>query len=103
MCVFNHRVRNFKVAVHGDDFTILGRQVDLDWFRKEIQRKLEVTIRGRLGPGGKDDSKSIRLLNRVFGWIEQGILIEADQRHAELIVRDLELQSSTTRSDGPMG
>ena len=60
----------------------------LDWFENEIKRKFEVKVRGRLGPEDGDD-KSIRILNRVVDWGEEGIRYEADQRHAEIIVREM--------------
>ena len=93
-CLFYHKERNVRVAVHGDDFTILGNSEGLDWFKKEIIKLFEVKVRGRIGPGDKDE-KSIRLLNRVFEWTEEGIYVEADQRHAELIVRDMNFKDNT--------
>ena len=45
--------------MHGDDFTLLGSPVDLDWFEKKSKEEFEVKIRGRLGPEEKDD-KSMR-------------------------------------------
>ena len=39
----------------------------------------------------KKEDKAIRLLNRIFEWTPEGIVIEADQRHAEIIAKDLEL------------
>ena len=47
-------------------------------------------FRGRLGPE-KGDDKSIRLLSRVIEWKEEGISYEADQRHADIIVREMGL------------
>ena len=47
-------------------------------------------FRGRLGPGQSDD-KAMRILNRVVQWTSEGIAYEADQRHAELIVKQLEV------------
>eukprot|EP00969_Alexandrium_andersonii_P346357 15311064-Alexandrium_andersonii.AAC.1 len=29
-CVFYHPTRNVRVVIHGDDFTALGRDADLD-------------------------------------------------------------------------
>ena len=52
-CCFYNQERNLRCVVHGDDFTVLGYKQDLDWFRIEIQRKYEVKIRGRIGPGAK--------------------------------------------------
>ena len=47
--------------MHGDDFTLLGSDEDLDWFEEEIKKKFEVKIRGRLRPG-HNDMKSSRIL-----------------------------------------
>ena len=76
------------MVVHGDDFTILGAGSAVNWFKLEIKKRFEIKHRRCIGPS-KDDSKSIRLLNRVFEWGNDGIRIEADQMHAEIIVRDL--------------
>ena len=77
--------------VHGDDFTNLGYEENLDWFRRQISDKYEVKFRGRIGPGDQDD-KSIRILNRVVEWTDKGLRYEADQRHADLIVGKLGLE-----------
>ena len=61
------------------------------------QERYEVKFRGRIGPGGNDD-KSIRILNRIVTWNERGIAYEADQRHAEIIVRDLGLSTDSKGS-----
>ena len=75
-----------RAVIHGDDFTLLGNEVELDWFRDNLQKRFEVKIRGRLGPYVNDD-KSVRILNRIVTWNESSIQYEADQRHAEIIVR----------------
>ena len=86
-CIFHHAEANLRIVIHGDDFTLLGPKTSLDWFCKEIVKKFEVKLRGRMGPG-KNDDKHVRLLNRGFEWTPEGIVIEADQRHAELITKD---------------
>ena len=48
-CVFWHE-HELRVVVHGDDFTVLGWEVSLDWFWKKIQERYDVKHRGRLGP-----------------------------------------------------
>ena len=65
----------------------------MDWFRKSIKATYEVSVKGGLGPDDKDD-KSVRLLNRVIEWTKDGISCEADQRHAEIIVKQLGTQIS---------
>ena len=93
-CAFYMAERNLRVVVHGDDFTVLGQEADLDWFRRKISEKYEVKFRGRIGPGSGDD-KSIRILNRVVTWTEEGIEYEADQRHAEIIIKGLGMQADS--------
>ena len=72
--MFKHSKRDIRVVVHGDDFTVLGYEEHLDWFKERISDKHEIKLRGRLGPENKDD-KQIRILNRVVWWSEQGIRI----------------------------
>ena len=48
---------------------------------------------GVLGPG-PDHKREIRVLNRVLRWTFEGIEYEPDQRHAELVVKDLELEGA---------
>ena len=40
--------------------------------------------------GGPNDVRELRLLNRIIRWTPQGLLYEADPRHAEQLIRDLE-------------
>ena len=72
----------------------------MDWFREQIKERLEVKVRGRLGPG-KEDEKSIRILNRIVEWSESGIIYEADQRHAEIIVKQMGLSKESRSLSTP--
>ena len=36
VCLFYHAKRNIRLVVHGDDFTVLGEESQLDWFSDEI-------------------------------------------------------------------
>ena len=99
-CVFHNRDRDIRAVVHGDDFTVLASENQLDWFRGEIAKRFEVKFRGRLGPEPTDD-KAIRVLNRVVEWTANGIAYEADQRHAEIIVQGLQLSSASKPVNSP--
>ena len=94
MHVLSHSERKIRAVVHGDVLTVLGISKQLDWFREIIKNGFEVKFRGRLGPC-LDDDKSIRILNRVVSWTAAGIEYEADQRHAEIIIRDLGLDAKS--------
>ena len=90
MCILREgeRERELRVVVHGDDFTALGWEKELDWFRRKISEKFEVKFRGRIGPA-EGHKTCIRILNRVAHWRDNGIEYEPDQRHAEIIVAKL--------------
>ena len=83
--VFYHETRELRVVVHGDDFVILGWRQQLDWVRSEIMKTYEIKFE-MMGPAAGDD-KSVRILNRVLQWNELGLDLEADQRHAELMIK----------------
>ena len=99
-CIFKHKTIRLWLTVHGDDFTLLGSDEDLDWFESMIKEKFEVKVRGRLGPG-LSDTKSIRILNRIIEWTPDGLWHEADQRHAEIFVKELGLDQDKVRSELP--
>ncbi len=98
--MFYHEVKSIRIVVHGDDFTVLRHDNQLDWFREKISETFEVKFRARLGPS-KGDDKSVRILNRVVEWTTNGINYEADQRHAELIVKALGFQGESRSSVVP--
>ena len=81
-CLFHHVDRDLRAAVHGDDFTVLGPEDQLNWFRTKVTERFEVKFRGTMGPGHKDQ-KSIRLLNRVFEWSSEGIKVEGEARRTD--------------------
>ena len=85
-CVFHHPTRKVRCVVHGDDFTFLGCDTELDFCTKMMQDQYEVKVRGRLGPD-KHDDKSMTILNRCLEWKEDGIHYEADPRHAEILIK----------------
>ena len=84
-CIF-YKVRDLRIVGNGDDFAVLGSNSQLDWFRQCISHRFEVKFRGRSGPSPGNQG-SIRIVNRVVQWTNDGISYEADQRHAEIIVQ----------------
>ena len=84
-CVFFHPEREVRVVVRGDDFTVMGKEAELDGFRKVISDRMTVKFRARLRCG---EEGSVRILNRIVTVASDGLEYEADQRHAELVVRE---------------
>ena len=51
---FWHERRSMWCVVHGDDFSFVGYDSDLDFIVKVLQQEYEIKVRGRLGPGPRD-------------------------------------------------
>ena len=48
---FYQKTRDISVVVHGDDFTALGTDADLDFYETRLAEHFELKIRGRIGEG----------------------------------------------------
>ena len=92
-CVFRHPKKGLVTSVHGDDFTTAGPKLHIDWMKKEMEARYELTETGRLGPG-KRDHKQLKILNRLVHWSDEGISYEADPRQGERVVVDLGLEGA---------
>ena len=92
-CCFIHHEWNVRVVVHGDDFTAIGSPEALDKYEAGMQRSFDCKLKGRLGLG-PEDCKEMRVLNRIVRINENGLLYEADPRHAEMIIRAFHLEDA---------
>ncbi len=101
-CVFHHKERNLRCSVHGDDLTTVGSKVNLDWFRRELEKRYELKEPHRIGPGPEDDKEAL-VLNRVVRWTAAGLEMEADPRQAEKLLRDLKLDGPGVRAAASPG
>ena len=106
--LFHHPREGIKVLVHGDDFVATGERSKVYRFKDQLAKRF--TIKSKIvgsnslcvsGPStasssgrglrheGSIEAEKLesRILNRVVRWTPQGWEYEADQRHAELIVK----------------
>ena len=90
-CNFQHP-KGLMLTVHGDDFTSTGSTRDLAWLKVQFETKFEITAKV-LGPEAGQE-REIRVLNRILRWESHGIVYEPDQRHAEMVIRDLSLETA---------
>ena len=88
-CNFTHRTRDLSVTVHGDDFTTTGPESELIWLRSAMEQKYEIKS-NILGPEPQH-AQEMKILGRILRWIDQGIEFEADKRHVEAVLEDLDL------------
>jgi len=82
--VFYNKEKEMSGAVHGDDFTFLGYEEDLEELVDLLKGWFELKVRGILGPDEKDD-KEIVILGRTVRWDRDGVRIIADRKHSEAI------------------
>ena len=91
-CVFWHPELDMRLVVHGGDFTVLGSECSLDKFREYVSTCMQVKFKARIGGGGEE---ATRILNRVIQGTKEGLEYEADQRHAEIVIRDMGLRAES--------
>jgi hypothetical protein len=85
--VFWHPVRRVCTIVHGDDYVSSGDDADLVWLESELGKAYEIkTQKLGLSKGWESQGK---VLNRIVSCTPEGWTVEADPRHAELIVEQL--------------
>ena len=86
-----------SMVVHGDDFITLGDNEALSEVEHAMSHHYPIKVRAILG-AGRDDAKEVRILNRYVRWKSDGgknwMEYEPDPRHAELIVKSLNLESA---------
>ena len=72
--VFYNEERQLRCVVHGDDFTFLGFEKDLDHIQWLMSKWYEMKVRGRLDgePGGQNETT---ILNRRVLWYGDSIRV----------------------------
>ena len=92
LSVFHHKTLDFWTLVHGDDSCSAGKGKYLDWLEATLAQRYEIKTQ-RLGEGkiakGDNNFKYGQVLNHVVRYTDSGWELEADLRHAELIVEQL--------------
>ena len=103
-CVYRHKAKRLWYFVHGDDYVGLGMETDLEWYRKEVSQRFIIKRTGYLGPAAHHKLE-ITILNRVLTWrvadaakgLGEMITYEADQRHADILMRDYGLEPGKSK------
>ena len=91
-CLFFHKAKKVSIMVHGDEFVAVGCEKHLAETRQIFEEKYMLKV--ELLCGGETDAKSLTILNKVVTYTDSGILLEADPRHSEIVVRELGLQTA---------
>ena len=88
VCHLHHQKRGLKAVVHGDDFTITGSEEELENLGEKLKKKFEIKLQ-IMGPGPRRVKEQL-ILNRVVRWTDEGLEYEADPRHAEIAIREVQ-------------
>jgi hypothetical protein len=89
-CVYRHGSMKSTAAIHGDDILVEGDEGDMNKIYEQVKRKYECTM-NMIGEKAHLEKK-FKILNRHVEWKSWGIEIEADKRHAELIIEEASLK-----------
>ena len=95
--LFVNATRDLKVSIHGDDITVLGFEDDLMWLYKQMGTRYEMKFGGLLGPD-ETDVQNVAILNRLVHYGPTATTFEADPRHVEIILNELNLTTAKTVS-----
>ena len=109
-CLYYHPQEDARLVIHGDDLWLLADQPGLDALLPRLHSTYELKEQGTLGPE-PGDAKAVSSLNRLIRYEDGvGAELEADPRHAELIIAELGLETAkavttpgTKEADGAPG
>ena len=93
-CLYEHASWKIECIIHGDDFVFKGEEKELERVQEELGKRLEIKTK-TLGRGGGDEREA-RVLGRIIRVTGEGWEYEADPRHAEMIVAELQLQGANS-------
>ena len=93
--------------MHGDDFLVLAEDDQLTWMDGVLNSKYTARWEATVGDG-ELDGKEMFFLNRLIRYVADGtdgkrLEVEADARHAEILMRSFGFDSKTKGSDIPEG
>ena len=87
---YYNQTRGLRTMVHGDDFVTVGKLEEVNWLKKQLDARFELKTKII----GKDHESEARVLNRIVRQTPEGWEYEADQRHAETLIKTLNLQDA---------
>ena len=88
--VFVHTQRDIRLLVHGDDYFSSAHSADLDWLEAQLGKRYEIQSQ-RVG-AAENGENELKILNRIVRKTATGYELEADPRHAELVLLQSPLQ-----------
>ena len=108
-CLYHSSAVAMSVFRHGDDFVVSGTRTQQKDFEEQLSKHLIVKHLATLGPcTALGDVTEVRILNSIVRWVKlpyssgrERIEYEVDPRHAEWIIHQLGLSSSSRSASTP--
>jgi hypothetical protein len=90
--VFLNEDQDSRCLVHGDDFVLVGDEEAIKHMHELLSKHYDLKMTGKIGFDEADEREAV-MLNRVLRCVPESEVfeIEADQRHAEIIIDELGL------------
>ena len=90
--MFQNKEIDVSIMVLGDDFIAVGSEKNLKTTGAILENnyKIKVEVLGMK----KDQTKELRIFNKVVRLTREGVELDADPRHVELTIRDLGLEDA---------
>ena len=89
--------RQLQVVSHVDDFLCVGSKQSLRWFKEAVERKYEIKANML-----DEQHREVTFLGRKIRWTEDGIEIEADTKHVEILLKEWDMEGCKS-CDTPIG
>ena len=107
-CLYYNAETGLMTLVHGDDFVSVGPRKSAEDFKKQLKARFEIKSQVIGAPGSEGGARASsesggsqdpcvqegRVLNRVVRWTPEGWEMEPDQRHVDLIIKELGLSEA---------
>ena len=91
-CCFHHPALDISLLVHGDDFVAVARSKGRQHLSQALRSHYEVKEK-TLGPGVGEEEE-LRILGRTLAWTPEGLTLEADAGHHEMIIDQLGMETA---------
>ena len=85
-CCSRHRGKDLS---YGDDFVVAGVGTHMEWARRQTEKSFLVKVIGGFW-GDEQDVHELRVLKRVLSAKGDGLRLEADPRHQDILISELE-------------
>ena len=86
--LYVHPEKGIHTLIHGDDYVSVGNKEDVNWLKEKLESAFEIKT-DIIGYQDEELKQEGKILNRLISVDHTGWKLEANPRHAELLIEDL--------------